>query len=339
VAVRTSAVLVTGVLVGSLVACDASGSDDPPADPAVLVDARPASVAGTELWVQLPTGRLTVTVGEPVTTIPAGESRVQENGVAQEITASDGEAFLPIQVEEKPGAGVPGVIYQSATRDDTVEPEVSIRVGGEDYALGATEEIGSLPVYARVDRPDDSPLGVAVEYAGVTQSVDQDGARETGAAAGLYDLPDELEQRRCPGRWTTAPDAAVTVECTYVVGHYPYLAGLGWAHEQEPDGTWAFVATATSLGSADLAGGPRCDAVGLEGSGNAVLDGEPAATDLATFTTPTTADGSFVSLSQAFPVPEATTRHDLTIQRTYPCRSDGEARTLRLTTEFPIDAD
>lgn len=334
--IRAAAVLVAGVLVGSLVACnDDPGSDGPDG---ALVDAGPESVTGSEMWVQLPTGRLTVTVGEPVTTIPADQSRVRDDGVAQELTADDGQVFLPIEIEPELGAGVPGVIYQSATRDDTVQPEVSIRVGDKDFPLGTTEEVGTQPVYARVDESNGSPIGVAVDYAGVTQSVDQDGARETGAAAGLYDQPDELEQRPCPGTWTAAPEATVTVECIYVVAHYPYLAKLGWADEQEPGRTWAFVATSTSLGSADLAGGRRCDAVGFEGSGNAVLDGEPAATDLLTFNTPTTADGSFVSLSQAFPARQDATRHDLTIERTHPCRTGRQARTLRLTTTFPIDA-
>jgi len=341
VAIRAAALLVAGVLVGSLVACnDDPGPDGPGGGSGdALVDARPESVTGSEMWVQLPTGRLTVTVGEPVTTIPADQSHVREDGVPQEITADDGQVFLPIEIEPEPGAGVPGVIYQSATREDTVQPEVSIRVGDEEFPLGTTEEVGTQPVYARVDESDGSPIGVAVDFAGVTQSVDQDGARETGAAAGLYDLPDELEQRPCRGAWTTDPEATVTVDCTYVVGHYPYLAGLGWAHEQEPGRTWAFVATTTALGSADLAGGRRCDAVGLEGSGTAALDGEDAAADLTTVNTPTTADGSFVSLSQAFPVEEGATRHDLTVERTYPCRTGGEARELRLTTEFPIDAN
>jgi hypothetical protein len=333
VAIRAAAVLVAGVLVGSLVACN----DDPGSDPDnVLVDAGPESVTGSEMWVQLPTGRLTVTVGEPVATIPADESRVLEDGVAQEITADDGQVFLPIEIEPEPGAGVPGVIYQSATRDDSVQPEVSIRVGDVDFPLGTTEDVGTQPVYARVDASDGAPIGVAVDFAGVTQSVDQDGTRETGEAAGLYDLPAELEQRACLGNWFTEPGTEVAVECTYVAGEYPYLSELGWAHAEEPGRTWAFVATNTALGLVDLPGGRQCDAAGLEGSGSAVLDGEPAVTDLATVTAPTTADGSFVSQSQAFAVSSGTGRHDLTIERTYPCRIGGKAPKQRLKTRFPI---
>jgi hypothetical protein len=212
--IRAAGALVAGVLACSLVACsdDEPRSDDPEAGPDdVLVDAHPEAVTGTEMWVQLPTGRLVVTVGEPVTTIPASESLVHEDGAAQELTAGDGQVFLPVQ--------------------------------------------------------------------------------------------------------------------------------LGWAHDQEPGRTWAFVATATALGSAELPGRGRCDATGLEGSGNAVLNGEPAATDLETINTPTTADCSFVSLSQAFPVPQDAGRHELTIKRTHPCRVDGERRTLQLTTRFPTGAE
>ncbi len=337
---RTTASLVAAVLVGSLAGC---GDERPPADPPaasedVLVEARPSSVAGTTLWVQLPTGRLSVTVGDPVTTIPADESLEREDGVPQEIVAGDGQVFLPVQLDEEPGVGVPGVVYQAGTRDDPARPEVSIRVGGQDFLLGTTEEVGTRPVYARVDDGEDAGLALVVEFAGVAQSVDEDGTREPGEAAGLYDQQAELAPRACRGTWAGEPEANPAVECTYVVGHYPYLSELGWAHEQEAGGTWAFVATSTSVGTVELADGSRCDAAGLEGSGTTALDGDPAATDLDEVNTPTTSDGSFVSSSQAFLVADDTTRHDLRIERTYPCRDGGDVQDLRLTTEFPVDA-
>jgi hypothetical protein len=130
------------------------------------------------------------------------------------------------------------------------------------------------------------------------------------------------------------------MKCTYVAGHYPYLSGHGWAHEQESGATWAVVATATTLEGAVLSGTPaarsRCDPGRRPGTGSAMLDGEPATDELATVNVPSTPSGSFVSRSDVFLVAQDSGRHQLTINRTHECDAGGVEERLDLTTTFPV---
>ncbi|HWI43415.1 MAG TPA: hypothetical protein VNS81_07325 [Nocardioides sp.] len=315
-----------GVLASLLAGC----SSDDAADR--LADARPRQVAGTELWAQLPTGRVTVTVGDPVTTIPGDEVA---GGDA--IEAGDGHAFRPVQVAYDDLAGVPW----NAPQDPAVEPGDLTRLTldvGEDSARVPFGD-GSGRSYVEVARDAGSDLALEVEFDGVAQRVDAAGRREAGDAQGLYDdltTPGRLSScgEQAADRPEGAP-AAVGRTCEYDLWSYPWLEGLGWASKRTSGATWV-VATARTWVRADelRAGGEHCEAAGLQGATTLSVDGREPDEELTAKSFPVSGGRQLLE-QDAFALPAAS-RHRLRITSTFRCRFSGETVDLPLVTTVTV---
>lgn len=217
----------------------------------LVPDARPADVDGTQLWVQLPTGRVTVTVGAPVSTIPAAEV-----GGGQAIDAGGGREFLPVAVAYDDLVGVPHDAPQADT-DPTELTRLDLHVGERTHRVPFAE--GGRTSYLEVAKGASDDLRLDVAFDGVAQSVDAAGQRVTGVAAGLYDASTRTALESCGEQ--------VERTCRYNLWEYPYVEGLGWASQRQPDATWV-VATAQTWLRADQVrvGGEACRPAAMGGS-------------------------------------------------------------------------
>lgn len=232
-----------------------------------LADATPAEVDGTSLWVQLPTGRLTVTVGEPVDSIPADE--VTDGDV---IEADEDHVFLPVRVVHDDLDGVPGSAPQADIDPRTVT-QVVLDVGSgvvdvpfetlDDRSYLEVEQVGGLEL--------------EVTFDGVSQRVDERGRRTPGVATGLYDASQRTALRPCGNELEQVPDGVdprPLRTCRYELWEYPYVEGIGWASTTDDEMTWV-VATAQTWLRADQIrlGSQSCDVDAMSGTLTLRVDG------------------------------------------------------------------
>ncbi|MEJ7833497.1 MAG: hypothetical protein WKF79_11315 [Nocardioides sp.] len=219
---------------GTLVSC---GQPSSPAGTAGDLTAVREPVTGAESSILLPTGRIDLTVGDPVASVPADQTQK-----LTAIEAPDGGSLVPVGWSYDRSAAPWGQDLAAPS----LEPEVSLRIDSRSYALGSPYTVTADGAVAT--SPDDgyfvavegspSPdeITLEVEYDGVAQVVDAaSGERDPGLAADLYDLPLQRPGGvRCPnsGWQEKSPALDVRLDCTISsVGRSPYYPEAGWAPE------------------------------------------------------------------------------------------------------------
>lgn len=154
------------------------------------------SVAKDRSFVLVPTGRLEVRIGDPLTRLGTDDTRARE---VREAPA--GGVFLPVSWRYRPHVLDSVSAVFGARQDLTVE----LVSDGRRYKLVPPAEDRSASdgeeFFVAVEG-DAAEVQVDVGYAGVVQSLDLTaGTRTKGLAAGLYDLTDvKLREAPCPDR-------------------------------------------------------------------------------------------------------------------------------------------
>lgn len=260
---RRAALAAAGLLATVLVTgCGDSGSTELAAGGST---AGPGGVEGDTFDVRVPSGALTVTVGEPVATITSG---------SQELTAPAGGALVPVSwsLDRFQTSEVTGF-------DE--ETELALVVDGEPTTVTSVPDAPTSATGSRiVSIPEDGEVDtVLATYAGLEQRIHLDGTREAGVAEALYEPAADGEREDCSEGWDSAPRAGLDIECTLRVWTLPYLPDAGWAEAGsthlvvEPDLTLVTVTDAgeeyraTFSAATGEVGGATVDAPFEEGTG------------------------------------------------------------------------
>ncbi|MFD1246651.1 hypothetical protein ACFQ3F_02510 [Nocardioides ginsengisoli] len=303
----------------------AAGCSSPHAG--VVADARPGSVTGRTLWAQLPTGRLTLTVGEPVTTIP-GDEVVG----GKDVRADDGRSFVPVEITYHDRVGVPwnAPVASRKSADPAALTKVALVLGGEAHALELPRVTTRSYVETTSADAKRSPA-LKVDFDGVAQSVDAAGKRVTGEAAGLYTASTRRSLVSCGRHDATRPPGAPRAlgrRCDYDLWESPWLAGRGWAFEKRPGTTWVVATGDVLLRPDELRRGARtCSPDELTGTLRLQVDGASLTDDLVHQQLQPPGFGRLVA-QDAFLLPPATD-HELELTSTWRCRIAG--RTVEQT--------
>lgn len=176
-------------------------------------------MTGSVVPVQLPTGRLRLTLAKPRSAVSAAQAA---DGRRHE--APDGQAYLGVGWAFQPEAGLP--TWQRAfVVNDKAVASLALAVDGKTYSIGSVNSSG-LPVYVLVPKGGDPH--VEVTFAGVTQRIDvATSKRDPGRAAALYrQQPNIPVSHGCANGDWNARVAGLT--CAYWAARMPYLPSLGW---------------------------------------------------------------------------------------------------------------
>lgn len=193
--------------------------------PATAVDVDSRAVIG------VPTGVLTLglTSGIDSVSTPSGSLTPASDVDLVGVTWS----FEPF-----PGSDARDVLLNGQDPQSLPSPTVVLIDGSDELAVPVVAQAGASGgvVIGATD-----PVGLEVDYDGVTQTVDLDtGAVGAGQAEGLSDLSDATSAvlRACPAR--DFPTSAVLDHGCRVeaVHRLPYIDGLGWAPDSQ---TWLVV--------------------------------------------------------------------------------------------------
>ncbi|MBS2939157.1 hypothetical protein KDN32_15560 [Nocardioides sp. J2M5] len=189
-----------------------------------------ADITGTDTYVQLPHGRVEVTVSDPATLDPD----LVEDGAADGL--ADDQQVVGVDWEFVPSEGVPSDVTGFVIADD-VPAEVTLTVGDDERVLGdaytvAGSETTTTSVFVPVDDGTDlDDVTVAVDFDGADLAVDVGTGERTPADELYADVvdPDELacdpslEPRTVTGQ----------LACTVVTRPLAWVTGLGWAGDGE----------------------------------------------------------------------------------------------------------
>lgn len=320
----------TFILVAAAASCGSTPKDPDPAR-----YARPASVDGSELQFQLPSGGFTLVVDEPVTTIPADETADGEP-----LEAGKGERFVPVADVGADGNNIDDLI--GPTFSDYPDASVDLLVDDRRYPIRDTTAI--LESYIRVKADADSRIGAEVTFDGVRQVIWTDGERDTGEAEALYGYPKMAEIVPCDDGWEAAPGSPkVTFEtmyfnasgCNYKAVEYPYVVDLGWSFKERNGAMWAWVESSMRLTKASVQVGQRmrkCDAIGA-GKAFVTVDGDPAVKPI---TKNTTVTGGPAGLQQNVFLVDPSANHALRIETSHPCVVGRETHRIDLVWEKQV---
>jgi hypothetical protein len=251
---RLVTTVTTGLLlVAGLTACGDQGSATSAGE--VVVGHASDVVTGDSAFVLLPTGRIDLTVGEPL-------DRLDDEQAGEARPPPEGGSFVPVTWEHDPFGeegvpiGVVGAEPQEArvtlvadgTRADLGSP---YQVVGEQGTTGT----GVTTMYVAVDAAADDlgEVSFEVAYDGLIQTVTPaTGEREAGAAAPLYDEPTVGVEAPCPSEGFATRQVRPNLLC--VVNppqRTPYLPGHGWADEGR---TWLLVSVEVAVDSVEVRG-------------------------------------------------------------------------------------
>jgi hypothetical protein len=234
----------------------------------IVVASDSSAVEGRDTWVQLPGGRLDVTVSDPRRELAAAETADSETP-----EAADGNSFVGITWTFDDGASVPFWQRPLVTVDEEA-PTVTLVADDRTYEVGSplpsddpdvnTEEAFFVTVEGS---PGDLALQVTLD--GLTQEVDlATGERDAGAAEPLYAEPGSRPSEVDCSGLRAAEGVQLDLTCGATVQLLPYVAGAGWAPAGQQ---WAAVRLETEV-SAISAGGARyrvtgeADATRLDGA-------------------------------------------------------------------------
>lgn len=241
VAALVGTLLLLGVLLGGNL-LEFGPFGDERAKPGMLLAGSPVKPAGDSTFLLTPSGRLDVTVGDPVDSLSGARLRDSKGR-----RAPSGGRLIPVYAEfhaDSPSEAV-----------GLVGPPLSVgfalNTGGRTYPVGATWQAPDQPdvgellesrTYYLAVAGDADDVTVAVDYDDLTQTVDpRSGERDAGAAAALYDAPAELSSSDCStaGWRTDRPQTRLEVRCAVRVGTTPWAGDQGgWA---EPGTAWLVV--------------------------------------------------------------------------------------------------
>jgi hypothetical protein len=233
----------------ALVAC----SDDASVTVAgEVVPGRPSlEIVGDFGYVLLPTGRVDVVVGEPVSRVVSADEASDD----LDHEAPEGGSWIPVHVFHDPfgDLGVPVSLTGGAPQP----AGVALVIDGTTVNLGApyrvvgesgTADSGLDNVWVAVgERPDEvESVQVAVTYDGLTQTLDpRTGEREAGPAGPLYDAQAEELPALCDPHGFDRAGLRLDVSCAITPAQRtPYLPGAGWAEEGR---AWLVIGTAVSV--------------------------------------------------------------------------------------------
>lgn len=238
-----------------------------------LADARPAQVTGTTLWAQLPTGKVSVTIGKPVSRIP-GDQVVG----GEALEAAEDREFLPVQVDYADLEGTPADAPQDPAVDPADLTTLAVVLASHSYPVPFSDVREAS--YLDVAKASDAEPALEVGFDGVQQSVDAAGHRETGEAAGLYDASTRVDLVSCGEQGADTPEG-VSRTCRYALWEYPYVEGLGWASKRTADATWVVVTAQTWLRADQIRSGEQvCRPTAMAGNSEVRVDGQPATGEL-----------------------------------------------------------
>lgn len=178
----------------------------------------PSVLQGSAVDVQLPNGRLALTLAPPASVVTAAQS-----ADGQKHTAPDGHTYLGVLAQLQPSVGVPDWQTNFFPGDDTV-PSLAFEVGGTTYPVGR-EGAQGVPTYVLVPSKGDPQLEVT--WHGVTQRVDvETGKRDPGDAALLYEPSPAPVAHVC--RPVGQGLRVSGLSCHYSSGRMAYLPAPGW---------------------------------------------------------------------------------------------------------------
>ena len=248
---RLVAMLLAGLLGGAgLTACGDQGSGAGSGD--VVAGHLSDKVSGDSTYVLLPTGRIDLTVGEPVDEVTADQASDGEKH-----SAPDGGVFVPVTWEHDPFGE--GAVPVNVIGADPQEADVVLMSGGTKADLGSpyqlagdqgTTDTGVGTMYVAVAGDGEDPT-FQVAYDGLTQTVDPaTGDRDAGVAEPLYAEPTMGVEAPCTSEGFASGPIRPAVSCVVnAPQRTPYLPGQGWA---EPGHTWLLVTADITLSGVDV---------------------------------------------------------------------------------------
>lgn len=214
-----------------------------------VVDARAGvdTEGAAEGFLVVPSGRLDIRAGEPVTELPADATTERTAR-----TAPDGGVFVPITWTFRTGRI--DLLTAIFGRPQTIE--MALVSDGKRYPLAAptADRNGeAVDAYYTAVEGEGEDLELKLEYAGVTQTLDLvTGEQQTEGAQGLYDLAGVEytgEKRKCPTEdWLEGEDplVQVTFDCKHTDAlSVPFVDGE-WAPEGS---TFVVIDLTTNLAS------------------------------------------------------------------------------------------
>ncbi|MFC5727368.1 MULTISPECIES: hypothetical protein [Nocardioides] len=203
--------------------------------------------AGAASFLEIPLGRLEVSLGEPSASLSD-----RDTSEFAAMRAPEGSTFVPITWQYD--AGTFGA-FAEYVGDDAPSPVIDLVSDGARYRLPPPAESGegSESFYVLVTGAAEE-VALSVEYDGVVQTLDLvTGEREEGAAAGLY-------RARKAKRGTRSCKEAATFDATQGFPTYrceisrtirlPYADGA-WA---EPGRAWLVMTLTTGMRRFDVYG-------------------------------------------------------------------------------------
>ncbi|WP_109510036.1 hypothetical protein [Nocardioides speluncae] len=227
------------ILGAAATACDAQGDDDAVEPGEVIEAGGPSVVTGTETKVRVPTGQLTITVGNPVSEVDPTET-----ADVTARSASSGDSLVGVVLEWDGGKSVPDW-QEPLLPPGTIDPVVTVVAGNHRTEVDAP----MLPLAAAyfVGVEGGAEPAIEIEFDGVTQTVDATGKRDAGDAAGLYDEATAAApaETRCD---TERLEGGVTADmtCAWGVGAMAYVVDAGWAPHA---GVWTVASIRSSYDS------------------------------------------------------------------------------------------
>lgn len=235
VRISPTVLLAAALTLGAATACAAR--DDEAVEPGEVIEAAgPNVVTGVETQVRVPTGQLTITVGNPISEVgPAETADVTTR------SASGDNSMVGVVLEWDGGEIVPD--WQlPLLPPGTIDPVVTVVAGERRVKL----DVPTLPVSSAyfVGVEGEAEPAIDVEFDGVTQSVDPTGKRDTGEAAGLYDEATEAAPAESPCDSERLEGGVVAdLTCAWGMGAMAYVADVGWA---PGGGVWSVASVRTS---------------------------------------------------------------------------------------------
>ncbi len=159
----------------------------------------PTTVDGTAYEFRVPSGGITVTIGEPVDSV--------DSASGDEASAPDGGALLPVSWALDRQRPLPVTGFDQ-------EAKIAIETDGEtvDVVTIPDTPVSSDAVYVAVPG-DGTDVTASVTYDGVTQVIGADGERDGGIAEALYDDAAGGDLRDCPESASASRAQTSTAGC------------------------------------------------------------------------------------------------------------------------------
>lgn len=267
-------------------ACSGSDSDKQAVEIGTVLDTD-GTVEGQHVFVNLPTGRVDVVIGQPTDDLPVYDDTYDR--------AADGADLVGVQWNWDFQAAFASMQDPAA---EVVEPHIALVADGREYSLddaslrardedpvgqstAALDYSGAAWVAVEEGAQD---LAISVEFDGVEQVADLGDplghVTDSGPATALYTQPDELALRTldcgAPRRRGADTLADTNGQCLVDAARVPYHPAVGWVASREQ----SWLVLRTSVRPDVFPDEFRCGE-GTLGEATYHLDGEEPATVVA----------------------------------------------------------